>query len=595
MGPDEIITIILVLLCILTIGRRFLTRSGREGAARNRAAAALQEAAKSYETTRLPERAQATAAAQGIAPENEHEEMSPPEAIAALVGYGFSLAGSAVAGMFGRRVTVHEGGVTSMPLEGRAPVGSGWFVEHQRKPERAPESAARAIEPEEAPELIRAAPERRRDDHGRYAEEERQRYLAERLRLPAFMPTAQLQLSSDPVANVVAALEVMPEYAPAPPVKLDRLSIPVFYNYHTGDWELYHVGKQGEGFLGIFGATGGGKGNLLRYLALNVAAAGPGKALLVVFDSKAGVDYWFTDKIPAECYYSTKPGDKVDAKRDLTAGLDFYAGVMHDRYKTFRATEVENVWEYNAAVRAGLVAGTELPYIVCICDEVGDYPKAAAGTVDTLIRMSRAAGFVMIVATQYPTTDALSSQASNNLTNRMVFRTTSKRQSYIYLNKTADEGWLYEPSAINRSGVVIWRRSGEEERLGLVPYMAKDYGRALIEEAQEAAAQAIANRAERAQEAREDTEAAQTTGAAEEPAQELTWDEALARYPKLLTADKVREAGRLLASEELGVKALARKLYGGDSGDRFYAAKALKARREAGDMLQSHPQRATAA
>lgn len=472
--------------------------------------------------------------------------------------------------------------------------------------------------------------ERSRDEHGRYANED---WRGEPVQAGAWSNGAgaaafvapepaqdvlalPVKLNpKDPQGNTVAALAVLPTRCPPIPAQPSRYDIPIFFDAAAGKWEIARLAHKDTGYFGIFGLTGGGKGNTIRYLSLSACTIGAEEVVYVAFDSKSGVDYAWTEDVPhAEAYWLGDPEDEEDQAHNLLTGLEVFERIMHRRDKAMRKARVANIYEYNAAVRAGKLPGAEAwPFIVCVVDEVADFPAKAHDIVDSLTRMARAAGFIMVIATQYPTTDALSSQASNNLKNRLVFQTANSRVSYVYLGKTREEGWLYEPTAINRVGVGIWRRIGTDERIGLVPDV-NDYQAGLLAKAQEAGrswtrgslAKALLAQAERSAKAADQARGAAPeellanelglaggsigTGA-EEPAQEAqpgdpdqAWRVASLKYDKLITDDKVQAALRVFAEREatgarpVGVKELARLLYAQDTSDYFYAAQAIHRR-----------------
>jgi hypothetical protein len=417
-----------------------------------------------------------------------------------------------------------------------------------------------------------------------------------------------ITLGKDPVANTASALGMLPEFAPAPPKTNDPLRIPVFFD---GEGYIsYRIGKDGD--IGVFGLKGAGKGNFLRYFALNCAAAGPDKAVVVIFDAKGGVDYWWSDEIPhVDCYYPSTSGGA-----GILGGLQQYQKVMDERYTLLRKARVENANEYNELIEAGELEGVALPYIVMIVDEVADFDKKEQAIVDTLVRMARAAGFVILIATQYPTTDALSSQAANNLNNRLVFRTGNSQVTRVYLGKTKEEGWLFEPAVIptHRAGVAIWRQLGMEERIGLVPYLSREYRdhlvayatrigqawamqvaeakRLLKEELASKRDASLYNAGMQVDTSKQTTPAlgteavkavVQATSHATHTSnqEDQAWADARAGElaPYLSDEHLAKALGIVETEPSIALKELARRLYAGNfTGDYFYAARVIKAR-----------------
>lgn len=248
------------------------------------------------------------------------------------------------------------------------------------------------------------------------------------------------------------ALSALPDQAPLPPI-FDTGSLPLLW-----DGTRWHNLRLDGGHWGIFGSTGSGKGNALQYIALNVLRLGPDRAHLVVLDPKGGLDYAFCNRLQhAQLYHG------ASAEFGLTAGYKHIVELMTVRHEDMLAVEARNLAEYIART------GNQAPLVFVIADEVAELDKDQRAMLGTIARMGRAAGIVLLVATQYPTVEALSNQVQANLANRLVLRLESSSYTPVALRRTKEDGGQYEPAAINRPGVGVLRRDGGREVLGVVP------------------------------------------------------------------------------------------------------------------------------
>lgn len=259
--------------------------------------------------------------------------------------------------------------------------------------------------------------------------------------------------------RTLEGIEHLAEITTTPPRQGDK--IPLLFG--GGSWHLFEPGA--DGHLGVFGATNSGKGNLLQHLVLSALEMGPDNIHVVVIDAKGGLDYAFCDHLEHATLYADR-GKKVEISR----GCEAVAAEMERRIDLMRDVEARNWREYNDRV----APADRLPIYMVVYDEIGDYSSKHRDMVETVARMSRAEGFVVVVATQYPTTDVLSSQIQANISKRLVFRVESAEYSAVSLRRMSKlSPATYEPSLIpyEAPGIGVFRYDGGSEILGRAPHV----------------------------------------------------------------------------------------------------------------------------
>lgn len=256
--------------------------------------------------------------------------------------------------------------------------------------------------------------------------------------------------TDDSRSATASAVQRIP--AKVPLVQSSNGEIPLLYDGATA--HTIRIGH--DGHWGIFGTTGSGKGNALQLVALSVLNMGADAAQLVVLDAKGGVDYSFCDSIHHAQLFTDDT---------LSSGCEWIVSEMRKRLALLRKVNARNPIEYERKT------GEKLPLMVVIADEIADFTKDQRDIIYTLIRMCRAAGIVLFVATQYPTADVLSNQAQSNVTNRVVFRLSSSEYTRVALRRQKSDNVKYEPSAIpmRLPGVAVLRQDADSEMIGRAP------------------------------------------------------------------------------------------------------------------------------
>ncbi|ACO46461.1 DNA translocase FtsK [Deinococcus deserti] len=114
---------------------------------------------------------------------------------------------------------------------------------------------------------------------------------------------------------------------------------------------------------------------------------------------------------------------------------------MERRYKMMSQVGAKNLEQFNAKMRQ--TGETELPHLVIIIDELADLmitsPKEVESAIMRLAQMARATGMHLILATQRPSVDILTSLIKVNVPARIAFAVSSSHDSRTILDTMGAE------------------------------------------------------------------------------------------------------------------------------------------------------------
>ncbi|WP_240416702.1 DNA topoisomerase 3 [Paenibacillus periandrae] len=190
----------------------------------------------------------------------------------------------------------------------------------------------------------------------------------------------------------------------------------------------------------IAGATGSGKSVFLNALIISlVYGLDPDELRLILIDPKK-VELSAYSKLPhLFCPIIIDPQRSVSALKSLVAEMD-------KRYDIFLKEGVKNIQSYNESLLKKDPRAAKLPYIVLVIDELADLMMTASDDVETQIQrlsqLSRAAGIHMVIATQRPTKQFLSTAIKGNLPTRLAFAVASGNDSLVILDEPGAEDLL---------------------------------------------------------------------------------------------------------------------------------------------------------
>ncbi|MBN1954145.1 MAG: DNA translocase FtsK [Anaerolineae bacterium] len=184
----------------------------------------------------------------------------------------------------------------------------------------------------------------------------------------------------------------------------------------------------------VGGVRGFGKTTFLFSLLVSLLVRhGPGELQMAIVDPK-GFDFVLFDGIP---HLWAERATDADAAAALLADL---VAEMEDRGEQFARLGVRSLDAFNA------VAPEPLPLLLVVVDEVTDLMleagRQAAALQRKLIRLvskGRAAGIVLVVATQNPKSDVFDTLARGNFRTRIAFPVPEPNMSKTILGRTGAE------------------------------------------------------------------------------------------------------------------------------------------------------------
>ena len=230
----------------------------------------------------------------------------------------------------------------------------------------------------------------------------------------------------------------------------------------------------------VAGTTGAGKSACINAMLSSVLLrATPHDLRLVLIDPKQ-VELNHYESIP----HLLTP--VITSPRMAANALQNLVREMEQRYSIMSLAKTRSLVELNRhRVKRG---DPELPYILCVIDELADLMMVAPADVeDSIIRLAqkaRAVGIHLVLATQSPRVDVITGMIKANVPSRIAFSVSSQTDSRVILDQNGAESllgqgdMLFSPvgsSKLQRiQGAYIdepqiealttfWRRQGEPE------------------------------------------------------------------------------------------------------------------------------------
>jgi DNA segregation ATPase FtsK/SpoIIIE, S-DNA-T family len=151
---------------------------------------------------------------------------------------------------------------------------------------------------------------------------------------------------------------------------------------------------------------------------------------------------------------------------------------MERRYKMMSQVGAKNLEQYNAKMRQ--VNEVELPHLIIIIDELADLmitsPKEVESAIMRLAQMARATGMHLILATQRPSVDILTSLIKVNVPARIAFAVSSSHDSRTILDSMGAE-------RLTGMGDMLFYQPGLIKPIRLQgPYISEDESARITEE-----------------------------------------------------------------------------------------------------------------
>jgi DNA segregation ATPase FtsK/SpoIIIE, S-DNA-T family len=188
----------------------------------------------------------------------------------------------------------------------------------------------------------------------------------------------------------------------------------------------------------VAGTTGAGKSACVNAMLSSILLrATPHQVRLVLVDPKQ-VELNHYESIPHLLTpVITSPRMAANALQNLVREMEWRYGVMSVK-RTRSLIELNKV-----RVAAG---DRELPYILCVIDELADLMMVAPADVeDSIIRLAqkaRAVGIHLVLATQSPRVDVITGMIKANVPSRIAFAVSSQTDSRVILDQNGAESLL---------------------------------------------------------------------------------------------------------------------------------------------------------
>jgi len=233
----------------------------------------------------------------------------------------------------------------------------------------------------------------------------------------------------------------------------DMLETPIGVD-RFGDVVSLNFSSANSPHLLIGGTTGSGKSE-----ALNTILAGlckfyaPDELKLLLVDPKGTELQTFSgdDHLHGQIGW-----DDGDAQSLLIEAVE----QMQWRYERFKAAKMKSLPEYNSS----LPKDQRLPWWVVVLDEYADLTsdtdakKAIEATLKRLAQKARAAGIHVIIATQKPSAEVISTNLRSNLPAQLALRVKSSTESRVIMDEAGAE-------SLNGKGDAFLRSEGRLTRV----------------------------------------------------------------------------------------------------------------------------------
>jgi hypothetical protein len=204
------------------------------------------------------------------------------------------------------------------------------------------------------------------------------------------------------------------------------------------------------------GSTGNGKTNMIHAFICTLINRNPPSVLkLDLLDFKdQGLELSFYEGIP-----HLRTGKIINDPNEMSEYFGELTNEMTRRYKLLKARNKRKISDYNRR----LPADKRMPYLVIIVDEFASVVHElgqddAERSIKKIAEQGRAVGMHLIVFTQYPLSNIISSAITANMAERISFYLPKQEQSNVILSSPSAHTLLNN----NQKGRAIVLHGGNE-------------------------------------------------------------------------------------------------------------------------------------
>lgn len=185
----------------------------------------------------------------------------------------------------------------------------------------------------------------------------------------------------------------------------------------------------------VAGATGSGKSVCLNVIISSILSTRTPDEVQMLFIDPKRVELSPYNGIP----HLIRPAI-TDVKQAAGALADM-TREMERRYKLLQQSTVRNIDQYNAKFTKD-----KLPFIVVVIDELAELiiqaKKETEPLIQSIAQLGRAAGIHLVIATQKPIADVITSPIKSNIPARIAFGVTCQQDSRTILDMNGAEALL---------------------------------------------------------------------------------------------------------------------------------------------------------
>lgn len=206
--------------------------------------------------------------------------------------------------------------------------------------------------------------------------------------------------------------------------------------------EVFHTALSAGPHWLVCGQTGSGKSVFMNSMLLSAMYHSLPEELQIYMVDPKKVEFGPYAGLPY-C-----PIDPVTDMGDAYGLLAYMCWEMDRRYEVLEEVGVKNIKDYNIKCEEAKAKGEtfhkegRMPYIICVIDEYADLVMQEKSCEDLIIRLAqkaRAAGISLLIATQRPSADIISSTIKANVPARIGLKTTDSMNSMIVIDEPGCE------------------------------------------------------------------------------------------------------------------------------------------------------------